>query len=263
MFYGDSRRNDAPDFLKLRVSSPDEMKQKAKDSLIINNGGFFIFSAPGFNCLRDGVNLAQQYKAFEYHFSKKEIADSRDLLRLLEKSLICKRLFNSLSFQKQTYNYDLKVQVSVPIFSNDYVLSFDPYTGVYKMKMPSDKGSVMGNIKAFSEFVMGCFLYNNSVLLKRCTLEKYKEHVDHLMYLYSLDGEESLEQTVDELQIMRTDEDWKRLEGRRGSLSAYEFNKEAKRLNGIYINICNKYRNKNNYLGDWANRFYKGNSFLF
>ena len=131
------------------------------------------------------------------------------------------------------------------------------------MKMPYDKGTSTSNAKAFSEFIIGYFLYNNSVLLKRCSLDKYREYVDRFVYLYSMWGKTSLEQMVDELRITRNANDWDRLEAKRKSMTALEFTSETKKLQNIFCELCNKYRHQDNYLGKWADRFYKDNPSLF
>ena len=260
---GGNCRNDAVDFKNLRVSSPEELKHRIRESLLQNNGGLFIVSAVSFNLPVDGVCLAERKHAFGFHFNKKVPEDTKELIEGLEKAIICKRLLGTLLFRKQTYNIDFRVDVSVPIFSNDYVLRHDAYTGVYQMKMPSDNGSAVSNAKAFSEFVMGYFLYNNSVLRARCTTEKYKEYVERFVSLYSLGGEISMEQLVDELRLVRNQEDWNRLEARKSRMYTYQFNDEAAKLNGVYLELCRKYRNQDNYLGKWADRFYRDNPFLF
>lgn len=260
---GDNRRNDAVDYKTLRVSSPEELKHRIRESLLLNNGGLFIVSAVSFNLPADGVYLAEQKRAFGFHFNKKVPEDTKELIEGLEKAIVCKRLLGTLLFRKQTYNIDFRVDVSVPIFSNDYVLRFDAYTGVYQMNMPSNTGSAVSNAKAFSEFVMEYFLYNNNVLRKRCTPEKYKEHVERFVYLYSFRGETILEQLVDELRLIRNNEDWDRLESKMRTDQSYRINQEADKLNCIYIELCRKYRHQDNYLGKWADRFYKENSLHF
>lgn len=262
--YHNGKNEETWDYFSYHFSSPKQMIDSAKESLLIRGGVFYFASSPMFDTIPLGIKTASDYCVFNHRFYESVPDDTSVLFQELKIIGICVRLLKTVKHENRIGN---KIPV-VHKKNNPLIVWSDKQLERYEIKYDASTGGIeittrdtSGDpIDVISKQLYSIHTSFVRILQNRCSSDVLERYVNQLMDVYFINGHTAFEESYDELQYTFLTKEIDRLKNTYwGKYGIGEEGRLIENYKAELDGLINKYKHQDNYLGRWV-RSYLDNS---